>query len=215
YHFGEYTTALQQFVWGEFADVYIELAKLSLRDPNRADAAAKTLAYVLDRILRLAHPSMPFISDTLALQLWRALPTSERTQSLVIAKWPEPGQRDSALEDRFAILIDIVRAIRNLRQSAGVKPGARVKATLGGDTRAIRELGDVIAHLTQTELSFGGGTLAPLADTLPSVTEQGPLPLGPLPLGPLPPGHATVVRAVEVRLAAEHDVSEHRARLEK
>ena len=210
YHFGEYTTALQQFVWGEFADVYIELAKLSLRDPNRADAAAKTLAYVLDRILRLAHPSMPFISDTLALQLWRALPTSERTQSLVIAKWPEPGQRDGALEDRFAILIDIVRAIRNLRQSAGVKPGARVQATLGGDTRAIRELGDAIAHLTQTELSFGSGTVAPLADTLPSVPEQGPLPLG-----PLPPGHATVVRAVEVRLAAEHDAIEHRARLGK
>jgi valyl-tRNA synthetase len=61
-----------------------------------------------------------------------------------------------------------------------------VKATLGGDTHAIRELGDAIAHLTQTELSFGGGT-----------------------------GPATVVRAVEVRLAAEHDASEHRARLEK
>ena len=73
-----------------------------------------------------------------------------------------------------------------------------MKATLGGDTRAIRELGDAIAHLTQTELSFGGGTLAPLAERRP-----------------LPPGHATVVRAVEVRLAAEHDVSEHRARLEK
>ena len=61
-----------------------------------------------------------------------------------------------------------------------------MKATLGGETRAVRELGDAIAHLTQTELSFGGGT-----------------------------GHATVVRAVEVRLAAERDAIEHRARLGK
>jgi valyl-tRNA synthetase len=186
YHFGEYVSALQQFAWGEFADVYIELSKQSLRDPNRADAAAKTLAYVLDRILRLAHPSMPFISDTLALQLWRALPNSDRAPSLVVAKWPEPGQRDGALEDRFAALVDIVRAIRELRQSAGVRPGSRVKAMLGGDTRSIRELGDAIAHLTQTDLSFGEGT-----------------------------GPATYVRAVEIRLAAEHDASEHRARLEK
>src|SRR5262249_20522591 len=120
YHFGEYTTALQQFVWGEFADTYIELSKRSLRDPARADAATRTLAYCLDRIMRLAHPTMPFISDTLALQLWRAMPTTDGRPSLVIAKWPEAGKRDAALEDRFAALIDVVRAIRNLRQSAGI-----------------------------------------------------------------------------------------------
>ena len=61
-----------------------------------------------------------------------------------------------------------------------------MKATLGGDTRAIRELGDAIAHLTQTDITFGAGS-----------------------------GPATVVRAVEVRVAAEHDASEHRARLER
>jgi valyl-tRNA synthetase len=59
-----------------------------------------------------------------------------------------------------------------------------VKVALGGDTRAIRELGDAIAHLTQTEVGFAAGT-----------------------------GDATVVRAVEVRLAAEHDAGEHRARI--
>ncbi|HYR94717.1 MAG TPA: valine--tRNA ligase [Methylomirabilota bacterium] len=188
YHFGEYAAGLQQFVWSEFADVYLELNKLSLRDPSpeRADAAARTLAYVLDRILRLAHPIMPFISETLALQLWRALPNSDRTPSLVIARWPEAKQREESLEDRFAILIDVVRAIRNLRQSSGVRPGQRVKVILGGDTRSIRELADAIAHLTQTDVSFGTGE-----------------------------GSSTVVGAVEVRLAAEHDASEHRARMQR
>ena len=186
YLFGEYAGALQQFAWSEFADTYLELSKQSLRDPNRADAAAKTLAYVLDRVLRLAHPVMPFITDTLALQLWRMVPTSDRAPSLVIAKWPEAGKRDEALEERFAAVNDVVRAIRNLRQSSDVKPGQKAKLTLGGDVSAIRELSDAIAHLTQTEITFGTG-----------------------------PGKATVVRAIEVRLATEHDPAEHRARLEK
>jgi valyl-tRNA synthetase len=186
YLFGEYVGALQQFVWGEFADTYLELSKQSLREPARADAAARTLAYVLDRILRLAHPVMPFITDTLALQLWRAMPNSDRSPSLVIAKWPEPRNRDQALEERFAALIDVVRAIRNLRQTSGVRPGQKAKVALGGDVTAIRELADAIAHLTQSEVSFGGGA-----------------------------GQATVVRAIEVRLAAEHDVAEHRGRIER
>ncbi len=188
YHFGEYAAALQQFVWTEFADVYLELSKQSLRDPSpeRVSAATRTLAYVLDRVLRLAHPIMPFITDTLALQLWRQLPNSDRSPSLVIGVWPEPKQREEPLEDRFAVLVDVVRAIRNLRQSSGIRPGEKVKAMLGGDTRAISELADAIAHLTQTEVSFGAGV-----------------------------GPETVVRAVEVRLVAEHDAAEHRVRMER
>jgi valyl-tRNA synthetase len=186
YLFGEYAGALQQFVWGEFADTYLELSKQSLRDPDRARAAAKTLAYVLDRVLRLAHPVMPFITDTLALQLWRSLPPSDRSPSLVIAKWPEAKARDQEIEDRFAVVIEVVRAIRNLRQSGGIRPGQKATVTLGGEVTAIRELADAIAHLTQTDVSFGSGT-----------------------------GTATVVRAVEVRVTAKHDPKEHRARLEK
>ncbi len=186
YLFGEYVGTLQHFVWGEFADVYIELSKASLRDPGRAAGAAKTLAYVLDRVLRLLHPSMPFITDTLALQLWRALPTADGAPSLVIARWPAPGARDEALEDRFAFLIEVVRAIRNLRQSSGVAPGKRVSVALGGDTTAIREHADAIAHLTQSDVSFGEGS-----------------------------GPATAVRAAWVRLAAGGDAGEHRGRLER
>ena len=111
---------------------------------------------------------------------------SDRSPSLVIAKWPDPRDRDQALEDRFAALIDVVRTIRNLRQASGVRPGQKATVALGGDVSAIRELGDIIGHLTQSEVTFGGGA-----------------------------GQATVIRAMEVRLAAEHDVAEHRARLER
>ncbi|TMC02574.1 MAG: valine--tRNA ligase [Chloroflexi bacterium] len=186
YLFGEYVSALQQFVWGEFADVYLELAKAGLRDEKRALSTVRTLAYVLDRILRLAHPIVPFISDTVALQLWQRLPNTDRSPSLVIAKWPKPGTRSVALEERMDIALELVRAIRNLRQEAGTKPGERVKTTLGGDTTAIHDLPDLISHLAQTEVTFGSGS-----------------------------GQATVVRAIDVRVAVERDPAEHRARLER
>jgi valyl-tRNA synthetase len=186
YLFGEYASALQQFVWGEFADVYLELAKAGLRDEKRAPGTVRTLAYVLDRVLRVAHPIVPFISDTVALQLWQRLPNADRSPSLVIAKWPKPGTRSVALEERMEIALEIVRAIRNLRQEAGVKPGERVKAALGGETTAIHDLADLISHLAQTEVTFGTAT-----------------------------GPAAVVRAIEVRVAVERDPAEHRARLAK
>ena len=84
------------------------------------------------------------------------------------------------------IALELVRAIRNLRQEAGTKPGEKVKTTLGGDTTAIHDLADLIAHLAQTEVTFGSGS-----------------------------GQAAVVRAIEVRVALERDPAEHRARLEK
>jgi valyl-tRNA synthetase len=186
YLFGEYASALQQFVWGEFADVYLELAKAGLRDEKRAPSTVRTLAYVLDRILRLAHPIVPFISDTIALQLWQRLPNTDRSPSLVIAKWPKPGTRSIALEERMGVALELVRAIRNLRQEAGTKPGERVKTTLGGDTTAIHDLAELISHLAQTEVAFGSGD-----------------------------GHAAVVGAIEVRVAVQRDPAEHRARLEK
>jgi len=141
----------------------------------------RTLAYVLDRILRLAHPIVPFVSDTVALQLWQRLPNTDRSPSLVIAKWPKPGTRSVALEERMDIALELVRAIRNLRQEAGTKPGERVKTTLGGDTTAIHDLADLISHLAQTEVTFGSGR-----------------------------GQATVVRAIEVRVAVERDPAQHR-----
>src|SRR5207247_1665654 len=81
--------------------------------------AVRTLAYVLDRVLRLLHPSMPFITETIALQLWQRAGKSDRAPSLVVSQWPKPGERDLPLEERVGAFIDVVRAIRNVRQEAG------------------------------------------------------------------------------------------------
>ena len=186
YQFGEYATALQQFVWTELADFYIELAKPQRRPAGSEDAAVRTLAYVLDRVLRLAHPIIPFVSETLALQLWEHGRTSDPAPSLVLSAWPKPGIRDAELEDRFGLAIEVIRRIRERRQDAGIDPRTKVQVALGGDAAALRPFADIIASLTTADVRFGGGDAAP-----------------------------TLVRAVEVRVDVPRDATADRARLEK
>src|SRR5439155_285480 len=89
YHFGEYVSALESFVWGELADFYVELAKPALRGADPTEAV-RVLAYVLDRTLRLAHPSIPFITETIALQLRSHARMSDESPSSAIRK-PSAG----------------------------------------------------------------------------------------------------------------------------
>jgi valyl-tRNA synthetase len=186
YQFGEYASFMQQFVWSELADAYVELSKAGLRDEARRAGTVHTLAYVLDRVLRLLHPHMPFITETLALQLWRHGRTLRDDTSLVIARWPEPGPRDAGLEARFGLALEVVAAIRSLRQDAGVAPGERVRAMLSGDTKAVAGSVDAIASLANADVTLGQG--------------EGP---------------AAVVRTVDVRIAATRDAAAERARLER
>jgi valyl-tRNA synthetase len=186
YLFGEYTTALQQFVWAELADFYVELAKPQRRPAGSEDAAVRTLAYVLDRVLRLAHPIMPFITDTLALQLWEHGRKDDPAPSLVVSRWPEAGTRDPALEDRFGLAIEVIRRVRERRQDAGVRPAAKLRVDLAGDAAALRPFAGIIASLAGAEVTFGGGsTAAP-----------------------------TMVRSVEVRIDVPRDPAADRPRLE-
>src|SRR5258708_27012353 len=147
YQFGEYGTALQQFVWSEVADFYIELAKPQRRPAGSEDAAVPTPADVLHRALRPAHPIIPFVSETLALQLWAHGRKSDPAPSLLISRWPVPGPRDQALQDRFGLAVEVIRRIRELRQEAGVDPRARVQGALGGAPPPLRPSADVIPSL--------------------------------------------------------------------
>ncbi len=186
YLFGEYTHFLQQFVWSELADAYVELAKAGLRDEKRRASTVRTLAYALDRVLRLLHPIMPFITETLALQLWRGHRTRAGDTSLVISHWPVARERDAALEERYDVMLDVVRAARALRQESGIDPGERVRVTLSGQTGPIAASLDAIATLVGADVTVEAGT-----------------------------GPAKAVRAIEVRLEARRDPAAERERLER
>jgi valyl-tRNA synthetase len=119
YEFARATAALYHFVWDEFCDWYLELAKVS---PN-----PRVLGHVLDAVLRLLHPFVPFVTES----LWTALTGGE---SLVVAAWPvsDPARRDAAAGAEVAQLQVVVTEVRRFRSDQGVRPSQRVPARITG-----------------------------------------------------------------------------------
>jgi valyl-tRNA synthetase len=157
YLFGEAGRQINDFIWSELCDWYIEAAKVRLRDDaTGGDVVAQTLAYTIERSLRLLHPYMPFITES----LWQKVP--HVGTSIMIAPWPEPGQLDDEAEDQFGVLMDLVRGIRNARSEAGVEPARWITADVwaGGYTNALEgaraELG-ALARIADDHLTFHTG----------------------------------------------------------
>ncbi|MGL6235556.1 MAG: valine--tRNA ligase [Segniliparus sp.] len=123
--FAKASHALYQFTWDEFCDWYLELAKLQL--PERPDSTRAVLARVLDVLLRLLHPSMPFVTEV----LWQALAGGE---TLVSASWPAPlgHQADPAALARVTGAQTLITDIRRFRSEQGLPPGQRIPAALDG-----------------------------------------------------------------------------------
>ncbi len=130
YQFGEAGRQLYDFLWSEFADWYIEVAKIRLYGADaRAQATARrVLVHVLDRTLRMLHPFIPFITEA----AWLHLP--HEGESLMIAKWPSqsPALLDDEAEVQMSVLIEVIRAIRNIRSEYDVEPAKRIAAYLAG-----------------------------------------------------------------------------------
>jgi valyl-tRNA synthetase len=127
YTFGDASQILYEAIWNEYCDWAVELAKIRLGDESlpaaEREATWWTLVDVLDTYLRLLHPFMPFVTET----IWERLPHSDDDPSLlIVAAWPsatvEPA--DIAAETNVAVLLDLVRAIRNARSEARIEPAA-------------------------------------------------------------------------------------------
>src|SRR5438132_749345 len=118
FEFGPAIDVLYEFTWHEFADDYLELIKPRLQAAGASTSTALAVAVnVLETTLRLLHPIMPFVTE----ELWQRLPHEGET--IMYAAWPLP---DATIEDRglmeeMAHLLDVVREVRNLRQSSGQK----------------------------------------------------------------------------------------------
>lgn len=123
YHFSEVSRLVYDFVWTEFCDWYIEMSKGRLKDDAARPTAQRVLAGVLDGILRLVQPVMPFVAESLWHALneaapERGLPTpSKPTESVVIAPWPSYPTEwiNEGVEARFAKLQELVRGVREVR----------------------------------------------------------------------------------------------------
>lgn len=127
YEMNDAARALYEFVWSEFCDWYIEMAKPRLRDGDEERALVQeVLCRVLDATLRLLHPIMPFITE----EIWQALPHDG--ESIMVARFPaaDAAAFDEEAETEMAVLMDVVRAVRNLRAEAGAPPGKPVDAVV-------------------------------------------------------------------------------------
>jgi valyl-tRNA synthetase len=127
--------AIYHFVWDQFCDWYIELIKGSFDDETKAVAG-----WVLDQILVMLHPFMPFVTE----ELWGALsdPAHPRADyPLITAKWPEPGAGiDAEAKREVEWLIALVGNLRTAKNELGLAPGARLDAYLPDPSAATRSI---------------------------------------------------------------------------
>jgi valyl-tRNA synthetase len=148
YRFDNLAGAIYRFVWDEYCDWYVELAKLQLQDADQAvqRGTRRTLVRVLETALRLAHPLMPFITE----ELWQKVaPLAGKTGATILRQpYPQsqPEKIDEAAERDMAVLKEWTVATRNLRAEAKLPPGERLALYATGEP-PVRDAGLSIAAL--------------------------------------------------------------------
>ncbi|MDW8243982.1 MAG: valine--tRNA ligase [Thermogemmata sp.] len=134
YRFSEVSRLLYDFIWSEFCDWYIELSKGRLKDEAGRPLVQRVLVGVLDGILRLVQPVMPFVAESLWQALGQVAPQRglplpvPAEESVVVAQWPQYPDSwiDPAIEQRFALLQELVRGVRELRSRYQLEERARL-----------------------------------------------------------------------------------------
>ncbi|WP_181349736.1 valine--tRNA ligase [Thalassobacillus sp. CUG 92003] len=135
YEFGEAGRHLYNFIWDDFCDWYIEMAKIPLygEDAGRIHTTRSILAYVLDRIMRMLHPFMPFITE----EIWQSLP--HEGSSITQAAWPEVeaafhNEQAASEMDR---LVSMIRSVRNIRSEVDTPMSKQIQLLIKTKDEAI------------------------------------------------------------------------------
>lgn len=153
YRFDLAAKSIYEFVWDEYCDWYLELAKVQIQGGTDAEkrATRRTLLRVLETILRLAHPIMPFITE----EIWQTIgPMSGRNGlSIMLEAYPkaQPNKIDEASEAWVALLKQAVDACRSLRGEMGISPAARVPLIAAGDADKLTKYAPYLKSLAKLE----------------------------------------------------------------
>jgi len=156
YRFDLASSALYDFVWREFCDWYLELTKPALADDAEAagrDATRRTLAEVLDAILRLLHPFVPFVTE----EIWQRLrtPLALEPEFLATAEWPRPDGIDEGAEADADWLKQVIAGIRSARTELNLAPGKPMPLLVqqgdDEDDERFRRFGTLVRRLARLE----------------------------------------------------------------
>jgi len=154
FQFGEAQRYIYDFLWGEFCDWYIEIAKIRLRPGAETLSPIPVLVYVLDTSLRLLHPYMPFVTEELWQNLKSRLPSDwPAAESIMVAAYPEAEDTaiDSEAERVMESVTEIIRSIRNARAQYKVDKAMWIEAQIyaGKLTSAITPYSETIQTLAR------------------------------------------------------------------
>ncbi len=198
YRLDTVANTIYDFVWNEYCDWYLEIAKVQIQtgSPAQQRATRRTLVRVLEAVLRLAHPIIPFVTEA----LWQAVaPVAGKTgNSIAVAPYPQAQQAniDEAVESHMVHLKNLVDACRNLRGEMGVSPAQRLPLFALGDADFVRAHAAVLqalAKLSEVKVFDGEADWAAAAQAAP----------------------VAVVGDARLALFMEIDVAAERARLAK
>lgn len=139
FELGEAGRALYDFIWNEFCDWYIEMAKARLYNKDAVTArqtAQYVLCYVLENTLKLLHPFMPYITE----EIWQHIP--HEGISIMVAKYPcgEEEKIDELAETSMNAIMDTIKSIRNMRAEVNVAPGKKSEVILTFATDELKEV---------------------------------------------------------------------------
>ncbi len=155
FRLNEGAAAVYHFLWSDLADWYIEQVKPRLYgDQPGGDVARAVLARTFDVALRLLHPVMPFITET----LWKRFPGRDAAASISVAAWPQPDDRatDAAALRQFGLVQELIGAVRQIRAEYGIAPGQPVRLWVSAADAALTSESGTIRRLTKAnEVRFG------------------------------------------------------------
>ena len=178
YEFGKALEALYHFAWDELCDWYLELAKVQFAESEQRAASTRiVLGNVLDSVLRLLHPAIPFVTES----LWQALTAGTEGESIVIAAWPRPSgvAADEVAAIRISDTQRMITEIRRFRSDQGLTDKQKVAARLIGIEAAdlvaqqaeianlarLTEPGDGFSATASLEVRLSGATVTVELDT--------------------------------------------------